>query len=93
MFTLTIEDKHGGVADEYSFEEGEFLIGRSHGADIILPSDNVSRRHARLYTVDGRCYLEDLGSASGVFAVSSSAFPSPSSRKSCSAHADFRVSK
>ena len=59
MFTLTIEDKHGGVADEYSFEEGEFLIGRSHGADIILPSDNVSRRHARLYTVDGRCYLED----------------------------------
>ena len=67
MFTLTIEDKHGGVADEYSFEEGEFLIGRSHGADIILPSDNVSRRHARLYTVDGRCYLEDLGSANGVF--------------------------
>ena len=58
---------HGGVADEYSFEEGEFLIGRSHGADIILPSDNVSRRHARLYTVDGRCYLEDLGSANGVF--------------------------
>jgi len=67
VFTLTIEDKHGGVADEYSFEEGEFLIGRSHGADIILPSDNVSRRHARLYTVDGRCYLEDLGSANGVF--------------------------
>jgi ABC transport system ATP-binding/permease protein len=67
VFTLTIEDKHGGVADEYSFEEGEFLIGRSHGADIILPSDNVSRRHARLYTVDGRCHLEDLGSANGVF--------------------------
>lgn len=67
MFTLTIEDKHGGIADEYSFEEGEFLIGRSHSADIILPSDNVSRRHARLYTVDGRCYIEDLGSANGVF--------------------------
>ncbi|MGM0577086.1 MAG: FHA domain-containing protein [Myxococcota bacterium] len=67
MFTLTIEDKHGGVADEYSFEEGEFLVGRSHGADIILPSDNVSRRHARLYTVDGRCFVEDMGSANGVF--------------------------
>lgn len=67
MFTLTIEDKHGGIADEYSFEEGEFLIGRSHSADIILPSDNVSRRHARLYTVHGRCYIEDLGSANGVF--------------------------
>ena len=67
MFTLTIEDKHGGIADEYSFEEGEFLVGRSHSADIILPSDNVSRRHARLYTVHGRCYIEDLGSANGVF--------------------------
>jgi len=67
MFNLSIEDKHGGIADEYTFEEGEFLIGRSHSADIILPSDNVSRRHARLYTVDGGCFIEDLGSANGVF--------------------------
>lgn len=67
MFTLIIEDKHGGIADEYSFEEGEFFIGRSHTSDIILPSDNVSRRHARLYTVDGRCYIEDLASSNGVF--------------------------
>ncbi|TNF32857.1 MAG: FHA domain-containing protein [Deltaproteobacteria bacterium] len=67
MFTLIIEDKHGGIADEYSFEEGEFYIGRSHNSDIILPSDNVSRRHARLYTADGRCYVEDLNSSNGVF--------------------------
>lgn len=67
MFTLIIEDKHGGIADEYSFEEGEFYIGRSHNSDIILPSDNVSRRHARLYTADGRCYIEDLNSSNGVF--------------------------
>ncbi len=67
MFTLIIEDKHGSVADEYTFEDGEFLIGRSQSADIILPSDNVSRRHSRLYTVDGKCYIEDLGSSNGVF--------------------------
>jgi len=67
LFTLIIEDKHGGIADEYSFEEGEFYIGRSHNSDIILPSDNVSRRHARLYTADGRCYVEDLNSSNGVF--------------------------
>jgi len=67
MFTLIIEDKHGGIADEYSFEEGEFYIGRSHTSDIILPSDNVSRRHARLYTVDAKCYIEDLSSSNGVF--------------------------
>ncbi len=67
MFTLIIEDKHGGIADEYSFEDGEFYIGRSHTSDIILPSDNVSRRHARLYTVDEHCYIEDLNSSNGVF--------------------------
>jgi pSer/pThr/pTyr-binding forkhead associated (FHA) protein len=67
MFRLTIEDKQGGVADQYSFEEGEFFIGRSQASDIELPSDNVSRKHARLYTVEGRCYIEDLQSANGVF--------------------------
>ena len=67
MFTLIIEDKDGAIADEYSFEEGEFIIGRSHSSDIILPSDNVSRRHSRLYTQDGRCFIEDLNSSNGVF--------------------------
>ncbi|MFT7621357.1 MAG: pSer/pThr/pTyr-binding forkhead associated (FHA) protein [Myxococcota bacterium] len=67
MFTLIIEDKDGAIADEYSFEEGEFIVGRSHSSDIILPSDNVSRRHARLYTQAGRCYIEDLNSSNGVF--------------------------
>ncbi len=67
MFTLIIEDKDGAIADEYSFEEGEFIVGRSHSSDIILPSDNVSRRHARLYTQGGRCYVEDLNSSNGVF--------------------------
>ncbi len=67
MFTLIIEDSDGAIADEYSFEEGEFIVGRSHSSDIILPSDNVSRRHARLYTQSGRCFIEDLNSSNGVF--------------------------
>lgn len=67
MFTLIIEDQDGNIADEYSFEDGEFIVGRSHSSDIILPSDNVSRRHARLFTRDGRCYVEDLASSNGVF--------------------------
>lgn len=67
MFTLIIEDKDGAIADEYSFEEGEFIVGRSHQSDIILPSDNVSRRHARLYTQESRCFIEDLNSSNGVF--------------------------
>jgi len=67
MFTLIIEDKNGAIVDEYSFEDGEFIVGRSQQADIVLPADNVSRRHARLFTVDGRCYIEDLKAANGVW--------------------------
>lgn len=67
MFTLIIEDKHGALIGEYSFEEGEFIIGRSQQADIQLSADNVSRRHARVFTQDGRCYIEDLKAANGVW--------------------------
>jgi len=67
MFTLIIEDKLGAIVDEYSFEDGEFIIGRSQQADIILLADNVSRQHARLFTVDGRCFIEDLKAANGVW--------------------------
>jgi pSer/pThr/pTyr-binding forkhead associated (FHA) protein len=67
MFTLAIRDKHGAIIDEGTFEEGEILLGRSQSADVVLPSDNVSRKHARIYTVDGRCYVEDFNSANGVF--------------------------
>ncbi len=67
MFTLIIEDSAGAIAEEYQFSEGEFIIGRGTGNDIILPSDNVSRKHARLFTQAGKIYVEDLGSSNGIF--------------------------
>jgi pSer/pThr/pTyr-binding forkhead associated (FHA) protein len=67
MFTLIIEDKDGAIASEHSFEEGEFIIGRSHSSDIVLPADNVSRRHARLYTQNGKVFVEDMNSSNGVY--------------------------
>ena len=67
MFTLIIEDRFGSIVDEYSFEDGEFVIGRSQSCDIVLAADNVSRRHSRLFTVEGRCYIEDLQAANGVW--------------------------
>lgn len=67
MFTLYIEDIHGGQTHEHSFGEGELVVGRSREkCDIVLPADNVSRRHARLYTADNRCYVQDLQSSNGV---------------------------
>ena len=67
MFTLIIEDKNGALVGEYTFEDGEFIVGRSQQADIQLPADNVSRRHARIFTEDGRCYIQDLNAANGVW--------------------------
>jgi pSer/pThr/pTyr-binding forkhead associated (FHA) protein len=42
-------------------------IGRSSGNDITIDSLLVSRRHARLDCSAGRCTVEDLGSANGLF--------------------------
>jgi hypothetical protein len=46
---------------------GEIQIGR--GMDCAVRTDDamVSRHHARLYWAAGQYYLEDLGSANGVF--------------------------
>ena len=65
MFTLIIENRAGEIVDEHSFDEGEFIVGRSQHCDIILASPNVSRRHVRLFVEHGMAYLEDLNSANG----------------------------
>lgn len=66
MFTLTIEDSNGQLADRFSFDHGAYVIGRQESCDIVLPSPSVSRQHARLFIDKGRCFVEDLGSANGV---------------------------
>jgi len=66
MYTLIIEDRSGNVADEVSFDQGSYTIGRVEGNDIILPSHSVSRQHARIFIQEGRCFIDDLGSANGV---------------------------
>ncbi|NIV39075.1 MAG: FHA domain-containing protein, partial [Anaerolineae bacterium] len=42
-------------------------VGRSSANDIVIDSLLVSRRHARLECSGGRCAVEDLGSANGLF--------------------------
>lgn len=66
MFTLTIEDQNGQVAGQFTFDGGSYLIGRLDECDVVLPSTSVSREHARVFVKNGRCYIEDLGSANGV---------------------------
>jgi two-component system, cell cycle response regulator len=45
----------------------QLTIGRSPQADLHLPEDGVSRKHARICWTDGAYVLEDLGSQNGTF--------------------------
>ncbi|MEJ2212320.1 MAG: FHA domain-containing protein, partial [Anaerolineae bacterium] len=46
---------------------GTTSLGRAAGNDIILDSMLVSRSHARIECAAGRCVVQDLGSANGLF--------------------------
>lgn len=43
------------------------ILGRAESNDIVLPYSNISRRHARVISENGRFQIEDLDSANGVF--------------------------
>jgi len=66
MFTLTIEDSNGQIADRFSFDHGSYIVGRHESCDIVIPSTAVSRQHARIFVDNGRCFVEDMGSSNGV---------------------------
>jgi len=55
------------VAGDGSYDIGpnRALIGRSSDADVMLPFDEVSRRHALIWRADSQAWITDLGSANG----------------------------
>lgn len=67
LYTIVIEDRHGVPVQEVSFDGGERIVGRFRECDIVLPSENVSRRHARFLLDHDGLFIEDLNSANGVF--------------------------
>ncbi len=48
-------------------DKDTMIIGRSRTCDVVIPSAKVSRQHASLSRVDGDLFIEDLGSANGVW--------------------------
>lgn len=48
-------------------DKDTMIIGRSRTCDVVIPSAKVSRQHASLTRTDGELYIEDLGSANGVW--------------------------
>jgi hypothetical protein len=53
----------GGTAIEIG--RNRVTIGRSGEADLMLPHDDVSRKHALMWRADGQTWICDLGSANG----------------------------
>jgi pSer/pThr/pTyr-binding forkhead associated (FHA) protein/tetratricopeptide (TPR) repeat protein len=51
---------------QVSLDGPELIIGRDPLAQLRLKGAKISRRHARLYWVQGTLWLEDLNSANGV---------------------------
>jgi|CXWL01.1.fsa_nt_gi serine phosphatase RsbU (regulator of sigma subunit) len=43
------------------------VIGRGELAEVVLPDNLISRRHAQISLGDGRCFLADLQSGNGTF--------------------------
>ena len=46
---------------------GTLILGRSAECDIAIPSDEISRHHAKLQVVPDGVMVEDMGSANGTF--------------------------
>ncbi|QFS50266.1 FHA domain-containing protein [Nostoc sphaeroides] len=43
----------------------EYIIGRSPDSDLVLDSEDVSRRHGKFFSQSGNYYFSDLGSRNG----------------------------
>lgn len=56
---------NGKVVGEYELDRDTFVIGRRPESDIHIDNLAVSGRHARIITIAGSSFLEDLGSTNG----------------------------
>lgn len=52
-------------SETYPLEKEEIFLGRLPECDIVLDSNMVSRKHARVFQQGGEYYIEDLGSGNG----------------------------
>lgn len=56
---------NGRVVGDYELDREAFIIGRRPESDIHIDNLAVSGRHARIVTIAGSSFLEDLGSTNG----------------------------
>lgn len=56
-----------GQATTFELQQQEVIIGRLPECDLQLPSQLVSRKHARVFPDGDNYFVEDLGSGNGTF--------------------------
>jgi transcriptional regulator with GAF, ATPase, and Fis domain len=64
-FTIRIQDRDGF---ERRIPLGNVtVLGRQKQCDVVLSDEMVSRLHLRVECLDGKCWVEDLGSSHGTY--------------------------
>ena len=66
MIKITVKEKNG-ESRNIDLEKHEVTIGRVKGNDIVLPKGNVSKRHSRIVSKDGKLIIVDLKSTNGTY--------------------------
>lgn len=65
VWTLTVEKGPRLLRGTRVNVVGPIIVGRAPGADILIPDDVVSGRHARFTLMGGDLMVEDLNSTNG----------------------------
>jgi adenylate cyclase len=65
MFNLVYTE--AGEPRRYTLESADTIVGRRPACDLVINDRSVSRRHAKLTVIGGRCRLIDLDSRNGTF--------------------------
>ena len=59
--------RQGKHVEDFRLRRGRYLLGRAEFADLRLPGQHVSRRHALIVKNDAGVTIMDLGSTNGTF--------------------------
>lgn len=65
LFAGLIVQREGKIDRVVPWEGDSLVVGRSGECDLVLPLDEVSRKHARFVRSDDRYEVHDLGSVNG----------------------------
>jgi pSer/pThr/pTyr-binding forkhead associated (FHA) protein len=68
MASLRITRHPGmGLGQRIPLDVDCFVIGRNPDCNLVIPSNRVSRRHARLRLQEGKWYVEDMVTRHGTW--------------------------